>query len=123
MPGFVSLESKLALKSRPIEVLGAPKSFPVQSSPRQEGDTALLVFASDRAALAKQLQRIVASASADRLTWVAYPKGGQLGTDLNRDSLAALLREHGIRPVTQIALDETWSALRFRPGLAERRAP
>ncbi|MEV6740775.1 hypothetical protein AB0N14_29045 [Streptomyces sp. NPDC051104] len=46
----------------------------------------------------------------------AVPKGGKLGTDLNRDTLAAALYEGGVRPVRQIAIDDTWSALRFRPG-------
>ena len=59
---------------------------------------------------------MVAAASADRLTWVAYPKSGQLGTDLNRDVLAARLTEEGVRPVRQVAIDDVWSALRFRPG-------
>jgi hypothetical protein len=52
----------------------------------------------------------------DRLAWVAYPKGQQLGTDLNRDRLAVTARERGVRPVRQISIDEVWSALRFRPG-------
>jgi len=43
-------------------------------------------------------------------------KPGQLGTDLNRDSLAALLAEGSVQPVRQIAIDAVWSALRFRPG-------
>src|SRR5580700_2276887 len=46
----------------------------------------------------------------------AYPKAGQLGTDLNRDRLAAALEGQGIRPVRQVALDDVWSALRFRPA-------
>ena len=40
-----------------------------------------------------------AAARADRLAWVSYPKGGQLGTDLNRDLLAAALSAHGVQPV------------------------
>ncbi|HEX7442996.1 MAG TPA: hypothetical protein VF320_03855, partial [Acidimicrobiales bacterium] len=59
---------------------------------------------------------VVAAASADRLTWVAYPKAGQLGTDLNRDSLASRLTPHGVRPVRQVSIDDVWSALRFRPA-------
>jgi hypothetical protein len=47
---------------------------------------------------------------------VSYPKSGQLGTDLNRDSLAARVSTGGIQPVRQIALDDVWSALRFRPA-------
>jgi hypothetical protein len=54
--------------------------------------------------------------AADRLAWIAYPKAGQLDTDLNRDVLGKLLEEEGVRPVRQIALDEVWSALRFRPA-------
>jgi hypothetical protein len=77
--------------------------------------TALLVFVADRAALDDHQARIVEAANGGRLTWVSYPKAGQLGTDLNRDSLAALLTERGIEPVRQIAIDEVWSALRFQP--------
>ena len=50
------------------------------------------------------------------LTWIAYPKAGQLETDLNRDILWELLDGKGVRPVRQVALDDTWSALRFRPA-------
>ncbi len=56
----------------------------------------------------------VAAARNDDLAWVAYPKAGQLGTDLNRDRLAAALVARGVRPVRQVAIDATWSALRFR---------
>jgi hypothetical protein len=35
-------------------------------------------------------------------------------TDINRDSLWPILSEHGMRPISQVAVDETWSALRFR---------
>jgi hypothetical protein len=45
--------------------------------------------------------------------WVVYPKGNR--ADVNRDSLWPLLAEHGFRPITQVAVDDTWSALRFRP--------
>lgn len=112
----MSLEGKLALKDRPIQVVDPPAGFGVTSGTPRPGEEALLVFVKDRAALGQQLARIVRSAVADRLTWVAYPKGGQLGTDLNRDSLAELLQREGAQPVTQISIDSTWSALRFRPA-------
>jgi len=111
-----TLERKLALKGRSLEVRGAPPGLALPV-PREGGpDRAFLVFVRDRAELSTAAAGIVESAKADRLTWVAYPKAGQLGTDLNRDSLAALLDKEGIRPVTQVAIDEIWSALRFRPA-------
>ena len=45
--------------------------------------------------------------------WIVYRKGNK--ADVNRDSLWKLLADYGIRPVTQIAVDQEWSALRFRP--------
>ncbi len=64
-----------------------------------------------------QPQSLPAPTREDRLAWIAYPKAGKLGTDLNRDILAGLAQERGIRPVRQIAINETWSALRFRPAV------
>jgi hypothetical protein len=58
----------------------------------------------------------VEAARADKLAWIAYPKAGQLGTDLNRDVLARSLTGRGVRPVRQVAIDDVWSALRFRPA-------
>lgn len=49
------------------------------------------------------------------LLWVAYPKGKALPTDLNRDVVRATLAEVGLEVVTQVAIDETWSALRAKP--------
>jgi hypothetical protein len=46
--------------------------------------------------------------------WVAYPKGGK--SDLSRDEMWELLKPFLWRPVSQIAIDDTWSALRFRPA-------
>ena len=60
-------------------------------------------------------EQAVAAARADRLAWIGYPKGGQLGTDLNRDRLVAALAGRGVQPVRQVSIDDTWSALRFRP--------
>ena len=77
--------------------------------------SALLVVVTDRAGLDARREIIVAAASAGRLTWVAYPKAGQLGTDLNRDALAGALTPHGVHPVRQVSIDDVWSALRFRP--------
>jgi hypothetical protein len=117
----VALHAKLQLEpGQRVDGVQLPDAVASALSPDPadtgEYEPALLVFVVDRAALEDNRERIVSAAANDRLTWVAYPKSGQLGTDLIRDSLAALLMASGIRPVRQIAVDELWSALRFRPG-------
>jgi hypothetical protein len=79
-------------------------------------DGAVLAFARCRADLTAAARPAIDAARADRLCWICYPKAGQLGTDLNRDSLAAALAEHGVQPVRQVSVDSVWSALRIRPA-------
>jgi hypothetical protein len=53
--------------------------------------------------------------AAGGLLWFAYPKRtGAIRTDLSRDRGWEALTEAGLLPVAQVALDATWSALRFR---------
>ncbi len=54
--------------------------------------------------------------SEDGKLWMAYPKGRsrKYTTDLNRDRGWDNVEETGFRRVSQVAIDEDWSALRFR---------
>lgn len=55
------------------------------------------------------------------LLWVCYPKGGvKAGTDLNRDILWERMSKLGLVGVTLVAVDATWSAMRFRPAQDRR---
>lgn len=113
------LGKKLQLKpTARIAVLGeGPRLDLAPATPTEDADAAeaLLAFVTRAAELdAPLVDALLAAADGDRLVWVAYPKAGQLGTDLNRDRLAAALTERGLRPVRQVAIDDTWSALRFR---------
>ena len=76
----------------------------------------VIVFCRDRGELERLSDEFLPAAKRDALTWVAYPKAGKLGTDLNRDVLAELVRARGVQPVRQVALDDVWSALRLRPA-------
>ena len=120
--GAVAICQKLQLKrGQTFAVLGQPRDFDlslpadVTVVPDAATADAVLVFVASAAELGGARPAIDA-ARADRLAWIAYPKGGQLGTDLNRDRLANLVRAEAAQPVRQISLDETWSALRFRPA-------
>jgi hypothetical protein len=121
--GRVSVAAKLqitpgatvATVGQPPEVdLEVPGENPVIADP--SGADAVVVFAVNRAALDQRRGPLREAARRDALAWLAYPKAGQLGTDLNRDSVAEALAGEGIRPVRQISIDDVWSALRFRPG-------
>ncbi len=48
--------------------------------------------------------------------WIAYPKGTskRYACEFNRDTGWRALGRLGFEPVRQIAIDEDWSALRFR---------
>lgn len=62
--------------------------------------------------LTNQLKNIVP----DSVFWIAYPKGSsKIKTDINRDTIRQTAEGFGITTVTAISIDETWSALRFRP--------
>lgn len=119
---MTELADKLQLKAgQGLRVLDAPADVALGHGVADAGDPVgalvFVRFAAEVSGVAAQMA--VAAAKADQLAWVAYPEAGQLGTDLNRDRLAAALAAHGIRPVRQISLDDTWSALRFRAARAE----
>jgi hypothetical protein len=52
----------------------------------------------------------------DGLLWYAYPKGTskRYKCEFNRDNGWAIVGGQGFEPVRQVAIDEDWSALRFR---------
>ena len=77
---------------------------------------AVIAFVARAAEITELAAPAIAAAREDKVAWIAYPKAGQLGTDINRDSLAEAVSGLGIRPVRQVALDAVWSALRFRPA-------
>ena len=113
----MSLAKKLNLKDgAPLRVLGKPAGVDlgdVQTTSSDKG--AVLLFAANKAGLDAKVAPVIEAARQDRIAWIAYPKAGQLGTDLNRDILWKHLQGRGIQGVRQIAIDEVWSALRFRP--------
>jgi len=76
----------------------------------------VVAFVRSKAELATVAVPAIDAARRDKLAWIAYPKAGKLGTDLNRDLLSAALAGEGVQPVRQVAIDEVWSALRFRPA-------
>jgi hypothetical protein len=77
------------------------------------GAVVALVVADDAAATHEALAARAAELATAGAFWIAYPKANR--ADINRDSLWPILAGYGFRPISQVALDDTWSALRFRP--------
>jgi hypothetical protein len=75
--------------------------------------TVAIVFVASEAIARETLGHLRDHLAAPSILWVAYPKGNR--ADINRDTLWPILGEYGLRPVSQVAIDDTWSALRFRP--------
>jgi len=103
----------------PIFLINAPENFQLgdgKISKKFDPTAAVLLFAETSKTLANSSSKpAITAAQADRLSWIAYPKAGQLHTDLNRDKLVAALAPHNIEGVRLVSIDEVWSAMRFRP--------
>jgi hypothetical protein len=114
----MSLAKKLNLKEGvKVRVVGKPTGLDLDdvvttASAKAE---AILIFVKNLAEVDAKCAPLIEAAKEDRIAWAAYPKAGQLGTDLNRDILWQRLEGRGIQGVRQVALDDVWSAMRFRP--------
>ena len=115
----MTLAKKLNLKEgMKVRVVGRPATVDLDDvvATTAASADAVLLFVKTRAELDAKGAPFIEAARSDRLAWLAYPKAGQLGTDLNRDIVWKHLMKHGIQGVRQIAIDDVWSALRFRPA-------
>ena len=111
------LAEKLNLKKGvKVRVVGKPAGVDLDgvATTNSNHADAVLVFVTSLAEVDAMCGPLVEAAMEDRLAWIAYPKAGQLGTDLNRDILWRHLLKRRIQGVRQIAIDDVWTALRFR---------
>jgi hypothetical protein len=78
--------------------------------------TNTLVFINSNKEYVDFLKKDLKNIEPDSVLWFAYPKGtSKVKTDINRDTIRVTGEEFGITTVTAISIDDTWSALRFRP--------
>lgn len=124
-----SLLNKLQHKSGTVVILNAPPEFgptlanwradgvPV-SERRGQGCTFVLVFVRTCAEIEQLAGSVVTSVGQDAVLWFAYPKktSKRYRSDISRDGSWAVLGRMGFEPVRQVAIDDDWSALRFRPA-------
>lgn len=111
------LARKLNLKSgMRVRVLAKPADLDLTGLSTTDAVDAdgIIVFVRTLADVDAGSEPVLDAARLDRIVWLVYPKAGQLGTDMNRDILWRHMLEKGVQGVRQIAIDDIWSALRFR---------
>lgn len=117
---------KLGLRQRrAMLVLNAPASFEVALAAlhgvevkRQVAGPAefAIAFATTCAERDAASAALAQACPGDALVWLAYPKASsrRYRAEFTRDSGWAVLGAAGFEPVSQVAVDDDWSALRFR---------
>ena len=112
------LAQRLQVKpGRTLAVLDAPPGFAVADAPSASLQIAdvVLAFTADRSRLEAAMTDCAAKARPDAIFWIAYPKlTSALKADLSRDIIHTLSPALGWDAVAQIAVDDDWSAMRFK---------
>ncbi len=114
--------------NKPLEkkllITGAKRVAFINSPPdldrlegRKDGPVdVLLVFVKSKEDISTVVDQAISSLRPKGVLWFAYPKKSSgIKTDISRDSGWEKLAKNKFVPVTQVAIDETWSALRFKP--------
>jgi len=123
-----SVFRKLNLKGhRQIVVLDSPSNFEselaglkdveiIRDLKKAEGLTFSLAFVMSQKQVNALAPRVARKAQGDAIVWFAYPKGTskKYKSQINRDYGWNALGQEGFEPVRMVAIDEDWSALRFR---------
>ncbi len=105
---------------RRLAVIGAPAAVDkLVGAKKARADVTdaevVLLFTSDRKSFEAQLTALLGKMPKTAILWVAYPKlTSSLAGDLSRDVIHKLAPKHGLETVSQIAIDDDWSALRLK---------
>jgi hypothetical protein len=110
-----------------IAVFNAPGSFELELARLKEirvlrdpKKPKAIQFGLAFAVTQKELDRFsalfAAASEGDAVLWFAYPKGTskRYTCEFNRDTGWHIMRDAGFETVRMVAIDEDWSALRFR---------
>ena len=76
----------------------------------------IMVFATKQEEIDDSISVIFPKLNGDAILWYCYPKGTskKYTCEFNRDNGWKAIGKYNLEPVRQIAIDEDWSALRFR---------
>ena len=89
--------------------------IPFKTHPPAKKPDIIIAFIKTTGEVPRTMEAVVAHYERGKSLWFAYPKKtGGIKTDLSRDHGWEPLAGKELLPVTQVAIDDTWSALRFR---------
>lgn len=123
------LFKKLNYKNQPsILSLNSPDSFEDELNKMAELATILksetqtslvdfaIVFVTKQNEIEESIEQLFPKLNGDAVLWFCYPKGTskKYKCDFNRDTGWSELGKYNMEGVRQVAIDEDWSALRFR---------
>lgn len=99
-----------------LKLLGPlPEGFTISSKARGLYQF-VQVFATRLSEISKLAGTLSKHAAPNALVWISYPKKtSEMESDLSRDVIREAMSGTGWHTVSIVALDEVWSALRFRP--------
>ena len=114
---FIKPDYRIRVINAPygFEIEGLPDSVTLLDADASEPDMVYL-FVNSIADVEQYAPTAIHMLRYDGLLWIAFPKKSSgIKTDINRETGWETLDAAGLRPVTSISIDDTWSALRFRP--------
>jgi hypothetical protein len=89
----------------------------IWTEPSKEPDMEYVLFFATRLKEVNDFaQAIVPGLKGDAILYLCYPKGTskKFKCDFNRDSCWEDMAKHGLEGVRMVAIDDDWSAMRFR---------
>src|SRR6266702_3704335 len=108
------------LKSKGVTFAQEPKNEPwgsIAIFKDPDGYPFVLVFATRLSEISRFASRLSKHAAPNALVWISYPKKtSKVPGNLSRDVIREAMSAAGWRSVSIVAIDEVWSALRFRPA-------
>jgi hypothetical protein len=106
-----------------LDAIAPPEGVELATSHAARGvfDVVVLFVSSDKG-LADHAPKAIAAVKPGGVLWFAYPKKTSgVVSDLSRDDGWQALISRGWGPVAQVAVDATWSAVRFEPEASGAR--
>jgi len=123
------LVKKLGIKpGHRVLILYPPQGFVEMLNPLPEGAMmstqaegplydVVVAFTTDKAEVDSRAPLAIESLKPGGILWFAHPKkSGKIKTDISRDVGWDVVKAEGLDTVATVAIDETWSGVRFRPS-------